>query len=164
MSINARTSWNSLRSTSQGHVLWSSSGKSNLEVCGLGWGSDREFSRVDGHRLGGVVSLVDADQAVCQLKHIVAQADDDKLGVLGALLDVVRHNGHILEVCTTPCHSKLTWFGVSLEADSAIAHSNILTPLLGAFKFIVDKVLQRSVLGGKRSSITSGKDLLLRGL
>ena len=34
-----------------------------------------------------------------KLKHVVAQADDDKLGVLGAFLDVVGHNGHVLEVC-----------------------------------------------------------------
>lgn len=43
--------------------------------------------------------LVDAHQPVCQLKHVVAQADDHKLRVLGALLDVVPHDGHVLEVC-----------------------------------------------------------------
>ena len=41
-----------------------------------------------------------AHQAVGQLEHVVAQADDDELRVLGALLDVVRHDAHVLEVCT----------------------------------------------------------------
>ena len=50
-------------------------------------------------RLGGIVRLVDADQAVRQLKHVVAQTDDHELRVLGPLLDVVRHDAHILEVC-----------------------------------------------------------------
>ncbi len=53
----------------------------------------------DSHRLCGIVGFVDAHKAVCQLKHIVPQADDYKLSILGTLLDVVRHNGHILEVC-----------------------------------------------------------------
>lgn len=43
-------------------------------------------------------SLVDAHKAVGQLKHVVAQADDHKLRVLGAVLDVVAHDGHVLEV------------------------------------------------------------------
>jgi hypothetical protein len=46
---------------------------------------------VDCDCFGGVVSLIDAHQAIRQLKHVVAQADDDKLGVLGALLDIVAH-------------------------------------------------------------------------
>lgn len=52
----------------------------------------KSLPRVDGHRFGGVVGFVDAYKAVCQLKHVIPQADDDKLSVLGALLDVVRHN------------------------------------------------------------------------
>ncbi len=38
-------------------------------------------------------------QAVGEFEHVVAQADDDELRVLRALLDVVRHDGHVLEVC-----------------------------------------------------------------
>ena len=41
---------------------------------------------VYGHTLGGVVCLVDTDQAVCQFKHVVTKTDDDELGVLGTLL------------------------------------------------------------------------------
>lgn len=51
--------------------------------------TNHKVAWVDGDRLCRVVGLVDADQAVCQLKHVVAQADDNKLGVLCALLDVV---------------------------------------------------------------------------
>ena len=54
---------------------------------------------VDGHRLGSIVGLVDAHKPVCQLKHVVAKTDDHKLRVLGALLDVVCNDGHILEIC-----------------------------------------------------------------
>lgn len=49
-----------------------------------------EFVWVDGDTLGTVVRLVDPYQAVGQLKHVVAQADDDELGVLGPLLDRVE--------------------------------------------------------------------------
>lgn len=47
---------------------------------------------VDGHGLGGIVGLVDAYKSVCQLKHVVSQADDHKLGILCAFLDVMCHN------------------------------------------------------------------------
>ena len=57
---------------------------------------------IDGHALGGVLGLVDPHQAVCQLEHVVAQADDDELRVLRLLLDVVGHDGHVLEVCNKP--------------------------------------------------------------
>ena len=48
---------------------------------------------VDAHALGGVVRLVDADQPVGDLEHVVPQGDDDELGVLGLLLDTARANG-----------------------------------------------------------------------
>ena len=32
------------------------------------------------------------------VEHVVAEGDDDELGVLGALLDVVGHDRHVLEV------------------------------------------------------------------
>lgn len=41
---------------------------------------------VDGATLGGVVRLVDANQAVGNFKHVVPQRDDNELGVLGLLL------------------------------------------------------------------------------
>ena len=52
----------------------------------------KSLPRVDGHRFRGVVGFVDAHKTVCQLKHVIPQADDDKLCILGALLDIVRHN------------------------------------------------------------------------
>jgi len=42
--------------------------------------------RVDSHTLRNVVGLVDADKPVSDFKHVVAQADDHELRVLGALL------------------------------------------------------------------------------
>ena len=57
------------------------------------------MGRIYCHALGGMVRLVDAHQPVCQLKHVVSKADDDELGVLSALLDVVSNNGDVLEVC-----------------------------------------------------------------
>ncbi len=41
---------------------------------------------VDSHTLGGVVSFVDADKTICDLKHVVPQGDDDELSVLCLLL------------------------------------------------------------------------------
>ena len=57
-----------------------------------------EEPRVDGDAVGGVVGLVDAYQPVCQLEHVVSQGDDDELGVLGPLLDVVGHDRNVFEV------------------------------------------------------------------
>ena len=53
---------------------------------------------VDGNRLGGVVGLVDADQAIGLLEHVGPERDDDELGVAGPLLDEVGHDGGVLEV------------------------------------------------------------------
>lgn len=39
--------------------------------------------------LGHMIDLVHAHQPRRKLKHVVAQRDDDELGVLGTLLDVV---------------------------------------------------------------------------
>lgn len=41
---------------------------------------------VDSHTLGGVVSFVDADETISNLKHVVPQGDDDELSVLCLLL------------------------------------------------------------------------------
>lgn len=45
-----------------------------------------------------MVHLVHADQARSKLKHVVSERDDNKLGVLGALLDVVCDNRHLMRV------------------------------------------------------------------
>jgi len=45
-----------------------------------------ETRRVDGRSLGAVVSLVDPDQRVGQLKHVGAKRNDDKLSVFRAFL------------------------------------------------------------------------------
>lgn len=42
--------------------------------------------RIDSHALGGVVSFVDADETISDLKHVVPQGDDNELSVLGLLL------------------------------------------------------------------------------
>lgn len=85
--------------------------------------ADGKGARVDGHGFGGVVGLVDADKAVGQLEHVVAQADDHELRVLGALLYVVRHDAHVLEVCTQ-VHKNI---GVGLDVHrTASMHTNSL--------------------------------------
>lgn len=45
---------------------------------------------VDPNALGGVVSLVDADEAIGDLKHVVPQRDDDELSVLRLFLQRQR--------------------------------------------------------------------------
>lgn len=37
---------------------------------------------VDSHTLGGVVSFVDPDETISDLKHVVPQGDDDELSIL----------------------------------------------------------------------------------
>lgn len=57
----------------------------------LGLPAQREIIAVlDRDALGHVVDFVDADEPLGELKHVVAQADDDELRVLGAFLDVAR--------------------------------------------------------------------------
>ena len=43
---------------------------------------------VHGDGFGGVVRLVNAHQAIGKFKHVVSEADDDKLGILGTLLQL----------------------------------------------------------------------------
>ena len=52
---------------------------------------------LDRHTLGHVVDLVHAHQSRRELKHVVSEGNDDELGVLGSLLDVICHNGHLYE-------------------------------------------------------------------
>ena len=57
----------------------------------LGLPAQREVIAVlDRDALGHVVDFVDADEPLGEFKHVVAQADDDELRVLGAFLDVAR--------------------------------------------------------------------------
>lgn len=58
-------------------------------------GTIDEVLVLDGDALGHMVDLVDTNKAGCQLEHVVAERDDDELGVLGALLDVVGHDGDL---------------------------------------------------------------------
>ena len=46
---------------------------------------------VDGDTLGAVVRLVDADEAVSTLKHLIAKRDDDELRVLRSLLKNTKY-------------------------------------------------------------------------
>lgn len=48
---------------------------------------------VGGHTLGGVLGFINPNQSVCNLKHVVAQADDDELGVFGLFL---KQKGFVL--------------------------------------------------------------------
>lgn len=41
---------------------------------------------VDSHTLSGVVSFVDTDETISNLKHVVPQRDDDELSILCLLL------------------------------------------------------------------------------
>ena len=50
---------------------------------------------LDRDALGHVVDLVHPDQARGQLKHVVAEGDDDELGVFGAFFDVIRDDGDL---------------------------------------------------------------------
>lgn len=47
---------------------------------------------VNSNTLRHMVDLVHAHQSSCQLKHVVAQRDDDELRVLSPLLDVICYD------------------------------------------------------------------------
>ena len=49
---------------------------------------------VNGDGLGCIVSLIDAHQSICQLKHVVPQTDDDKLSILGPLLHTTKNTSN----------------------------------------------------------------------
>lgn len=51
-----------------------------------------EFVWVNGDTLGAVVCLVDPNQAICQLKHVVTETYDDELCILGPLLNRWRES------------------------------------------------------------------------
>ena len=48
--------------------------------------SHAQLPGINGDTLGAVVSFVYTHQSVGQFKHVVAQADNDELSILGALL------------------------------------------------------------------------------
>ena len=56
------------------------------------------FSRIDGDAFGTIVGLINTHETICQLKHIASQGYDDELCVFGPLLDVICHDGDVLEV------------------------------------------------------------------
>lgn len=59
--------------------------------------ADDVVAVLDRDALGHVVDLVHADQPGRQLEHVVSEGDDDELGVLGALLDVVGDDGDLCD-------------------------------------------------------------------
>lgn len=61
---------------------------------GLRGGQQWSTERIEGSPYH-VVDFVHADQTRRKLEHVVAQRDDNKLGVLGALLDVARDNRYL---------------------------------------------------------------------
>ena len=63
-----------------------------------GWSLSSNQTRIDGDGLCTIVRLVNPHETICQLKHVASQWNDDKLGVFSAFLDVVGHDGDVLEV------------------------------------------------------------------
>lgn len=50
---------------------------------------------LDGDTLGHVIDLVDTNKTSGELEHVVPQGNDDKLGVLGSFLDVIRYDRNL---------------------------------------------------------------------
>eukprot|EP00428_Durinskia_dybowskii_P065473 CAMPEP_0170384264 /NCGR_PEP_ID=MMETSP0117_2-20130122/15907_1 /TAXON_ID=400756 /ORGANISM="Durinskia baltica, Strain CSIRO CS-38" /LENGTH=213 /DNA_ID=CAMNT_0010640005 /DNA_START=219 /DNA_END=860 /DNA_ORIENTATION=- len=59
---------------------------------------DLEGGWVDGNGLRDVLRLVDPHKEVRQLEHVIPQGDDDELGILRSLFDVVCDDGDVPEV------------------------------------------------------------------
>ena len=57
-----------------------------------------KHSRADCDGLCRIVCLVDSNQGVCQLKHVITQTNDKELGILGPLLNVVGNNADVAVV------------------------------------------------------------------
>lgn len=53
---------------------------------------------IDGHRIRTVIRLVNTDQTICQLEHVVSERDHDELGILRSLLNIVSNNAHVSEI------------------------------------------------------------------
>mmetsp|Transcript_882 Transcript_882/g.2350 ORF Transcript_882/g.2350 Transcript_882/m.2350 type:complete len:214 (+) Transcript_882:726-1367(+) len=71
-----------------------------LSLNGARLGLDVHFERrwVHCHTLGRIVCLVDANEPVRELKHIVPQRNDDKLRIFSHCFAIVGHDRHVLEV------------------------------------------------------------------
>ena len=52
-------------------------------------------SWLNGNTFRLIECLVDTDQLIGQLEHVVPQGDDYELCVLGAFLDIVAHDLHV---------------------------------------------------------------------
>jgi len=59
---------------------------------------DTESIRINRDTLRHVMSLVDSNETISQLKHVVSKTDDDELSILRSFLDVVCYNGDIFEI------------------------------------------------------------------
>lgn len=62
---------------------------------------------VDSHTLGGVVSFVDANETIGDLKHVVPQRDDDELSVLRLFLHTEKQTRGLLTSCLQVISSSL---------------------------------------------------------
>ena len=99
---------------------------------GLGFAND-VLIRVDCDTLCAILGLVNADEMVGQLEHVVSEADDDELGVLGAFFDVVSYNGDILKVqCRVNLVHKVqrSWLVVMQSKDKSQRAKCLEFPLL----------------------------------
>ncbi|KZF21894.1 hypothetical protein L228DRAFT_162366 [Xylona heveae TC161] len=52
---------------------------------------------LNGNALGHVINFIHADEARRELEHVVAERNDDELGVFGAFFDVTCHDGDLLD-------------------------------------------------------------------
>ena len=118
--VNVNSAWlilvfslctNTLKTQSKGSPRWQHawqalSWQSNLEVR-RACISNCKFSRIDGNWLGRIVCLVDAHQSVCQLKHVISQANDDELSIFSPVLDVMGHSWNVLEICKHVVSAKI---------------------------------------------------------
>ena len=53
-----------------------------------------ELLRIDRYGVRTIIGLVDPNETVRHLKHIIPQRNHDKLRILRPLLDVVRHDAN----------------------------------------------------------------------
>lgn len=44
------------------------------------------------------MGLVDTHETIGKLEHIISEGDDDELGILSSLLDIVGNDGYVFEV------------------------------------------------------------------
>lgn len=56
-----------------------------------------EFNR-ENLTLSLIRRFIDTNQSMTKLEHVIAKGDDDELGVLSPVFDVVRDDGDITEI------------------------------------------------------------------